>query len=92
MIGRTSPTPEEMKPNTNNPCVILTGKWDSRGVEEATAYNEDSDIFICVKLVEHSPAVFHSGLFREKMELLLLWEGNRPTAIDQKRTTFASSP
>ena len=44
MIGRTSPTPEEMKPNTNNPCVILTGKWDSRGVEEATAYNEDSDI------------------------------------------------
>ena len=94
MIGRTSPTPEEMKPNTNNsnPCVILTENGTGEAQEEATAYNEDSNIFICVKLVEDSPAVCHSGLFREKMELLLLWEGNRPTATDQKRTTFASSP
>ena len=91
-MGRTSPTPEDMKPNTSNPCVVLTAHGTVEAQEEAKAYNEYSDICICVKLVEHSPAVFYSGLFRVTMEPPLLWEGNRPTATDQKRTTFASSP
>ena len=58
MKRKYSLTPEESKTVTNSDtvCLIVAANGEVKTDEVATVYIKDSDTFLCVKMVDDSPA------------------------------------
>ena len=74
MIANTSTTVDDEQKigqsrNTEKPCIIVTANEvdESRQEEEATTFVNDCDTFICVNLVDDTPAVVSLGTLCEDM-------------------------
>ena len=71
MMGRSSPTPEEMKTVTT-----------------VNGMAKDVDIFVCVKSVDHAPAVFSLGQLCETTGCSHSWKAGEQPSLIKHGVTF----